>query len=465
MRSSRPIIALVCWCSLVAPAAATAADLVPGWDTAVRWDSNVLNSSEDEEADFVIRTGPLLELRQRQGDVTGRLRWRTLWEGFLDTDGANNFEHFVDLDAGWQMDARNELQLSNRFARTDSVTAQLATDGGTILAPGQGVEAGTTSVLQNRASAAFSHDFSGSLALQAAVDSSLLEFEDEGRSDSISTRGSLQLTRAISERTRLSIGAAFTRQDFDGIEGREDTGADIIELFGVWNYQITPTLSMSTSLGPALNRPDELGSTRLAPEVPVLAGALVAAAGSCPVRSDGSRVFASSCAPAFGEDLATGGLLPFVQLASGSIPLVEASLLNGDASSDDTVTFFGSWSLVKQWERTTARLSFQRTTSAASGEGVSTDLTTASASVSWQPQRKWRLSGTAGWALQTSASELPFTELVVAPATLFVDAANRLVDDPALAVTRVDGAAVTTGIRENGSTDNALETTTYQRDA
>jgi hypothetical protein len=146
------------------------------------------------------------------------------------------------------------------------------------------------------------------------------------------------------------------------------------------------------------------------------------------------------------------------------VPQVRASFVTGDPETDDTVTLFGSWSLRKQWDRSAAELRVQRRTSAASGDGVSTDLTLASASFTWRPDRKWVLRWTAGWTLQTSASDFPITEIVFGPAAdpIFVDDAFRITSDPASAVFRADGAVVSTGVRETGSTDSAFESTSYQ---
>ena len=447
-------------CVLLASLEARAVDVTLGWDAATRWTSNVLNSSENEQDDFSLRTGPVVEIDEQRGDVTGRLRWMTLWEGFLDTSGADTFEHFGTLDGAWQINARNRLRISNDLARTDSLTSQLVIQDDLPSPTGQDVEAGRTSTLRNNATLSFAHQWTPRVSLEASVSNSLYDFEDEDRSDGLSTRGSVQAVRALSEVMSLGVGAAFTRQDFDETEFASGTGSEIIEVFGIWNYQITPTLLLTSSLGPAWNRPDEFDDGRFVPEVPTNGGFLVAAA-TCPQRSDGSRVFAAGCQFAVAENLDTGqtGVL---RLASGSVPIVRASFLDGGAEAEDALTLFGSLSLIKQWERSSARLSVQRRTSAASGNGVSTDLTSATASYSWQPERRWQLTALAGWSLQTSASDVPLTEIVVEPGTLFVDATGRLVDDPALATFRADGAAISAGLREAGSTDSALESTTYQ---
>jgi len=479
MRGSAFVFVFVSGCLLVAPTA-EAVEVLPGWDAETSWDSNVFNGADGEQDDFAIRTGPILELRQRQGDVTGRLRWRSFWEGFLDTSGADNFEHFVDLDGSWQISDRNRLAILNNLSRTDSVTAQLASDEGVALSPGEGTDVGTKSALRNRANVRFLHQLTQQMSFDASVDNSIFEFEDPNNSDAVSTRGQAQVSRTISPRSVVGLGAAFTRQDFaarqsQGLSGSsEGSGAEIIEVFGIWNYRISPTLIMSTSLGPALNRPDEFESTRLAREVPTILSPPVFLpsgtiqfptlidAESCPLSADGSdRVFGPGCAPATAQNLATGDT-GFVPVAPESIPLVEARDLTGGSATDDTLTLFGAWSLTKTWERASARLNLQRRSSAASGNGTSTNLTLASASFSWVPEQKWRLTATAGWTLQTSASDLPISTLVFRPETVFVDGAGLIVDDPTLAVARVDGAAVTAGIRETGSSDNAFESMTYQ---
>ncbi len=454
--------------SALAAPDARAVEVILGWDVATRWDSNVLRSSDDEQDDFSIRIGPLMELHQRRGDVTGRLRWNSLWEGFLDTSGADNFEHFVDLDGAWQIDARNQIRLSNSLARTDSITSQLVVqDSGGLAAPGQGVRAGTESTLRNQANLTFAHQLSPLLSLEASVDNSLFEFEDDDESDGISTRGAAQVLRTLTPRMAVGVGAAFTRQDFDESTFSGESGADIVEVFGIWNYQITPTLVMSTSLGPALNRPDDIDSSRLVPGAPTIGSAFgpsLIDAASCPALASGSLV---GCAPAVARDVTTGipvpELLP-ARVNPQSVPLVRAAFLDGDPEADDSLTLFGAWSLTKQWDRSNAQLRVQRRTSAASGDGVSTDLTLASASFTWRPDRLWELRWTAGWTLQTSASDLPITALVFEPAAgpIFVDNDFRITGDPASAVFRADGAVVTAGVREAGSTDSAFESTSYQ---
>lgn len=451
---------LISFCALLVSSNVRAVDVTFGWEAATRWDSNVLNSSRNEERDFSLRTGPIVELEKPRGDLTGRLRWSTQWEGFLDTDGADSFEHFANLDGAWQINARNHLSLSNDLARTDSLTSQLVVQDDAPAATGQDVEAGRSSTLRNTAMLTFAHRWSPRVSLEASVSNSLFEFEEESNSDALSTRGSAQVIRALNELMSVGVGAAFTRQDFDGTEFRADSGSDIIEIFGVWNYQITPTLVLSSRLGPALNRPDEIDNARFVPEVPTLGGFLVDAA-SCPQRADGSRVFASGCQLAIGQILGTP-VTTQVPVAPGSVPLVRASFLDGGPESEDALTLFGALTLIKRWEHSSARFSAQRRTSASSGNGVSTDLTSITASYNWKPAQRWRLTALAGWTLQTSASDTPLTEIVVAPATLFVDTNSLLVDDPASAVFRVDGAAISSGVREAGSTDSAFESTTYQ---
>ncbi len=462
----RVLVTVLAFGSALAAPDARAVEVILGWDAATRWDSNVLNSSDEEQDDFSIRTGPLLELHQRQGDVTGRLRWSSLWEGFLDTSGADNFEHFVDLDGAWQIDARNQIRLSNSLARTDSITSQLVVqDTGGLASPGQGVRAGTESVLRNQANLTFAHQLSPLLSLEASVDNSLFEFEDEDDADGVSTRAAAQVLRTLTPRMAVGVGAAFTRQDFDDSTFSAGSGADIIEVFGIWNYQITPTLVMSTSLGPALNRPDEIDSSRLAPGAPTIGSAFgpsLVDAASCPALASGSL---AGCAPADARDVATGTSFGLPALVNPqSVPLVRASFLDGDPETDDALTLFGAWSLRKQWDRSAAELRVQRRTSAASGNGISTDLTLASASFTWRPERKWELRWTAGWTLQTSASDFPITALVFEQAAdpIFVDNDFRVTSDPASAVFRADGAVVTAGVREAGSTDSAFESTSYQ---
>lgn len=447
-------------CALLLAADARAADVRAGWEAGTRWDSNVLNSARNEQRDVSLRTGPFLEFEQRQGEVTGLVRGRGYWEGFLDTEGANNFEYFLDARGAWSINPRNQLRFSNNLSRTDSLTAELAVVDDEPTTTGQDVEAGRSSTLRNNANLTFAHQWSRRVAFEASVTNSLFDFERDTRSDSLSTRGSMQATRTLTERMTVGIGAAFTRQDFDETTTSPESGADIVELFGIWNYTVTPTLVISATLGPALNRPDEFENSLPVTGVPTISGFIVDA-GTCPLRSDGNRVFGAGCQPAVGQILGTPNAT-FVPLAAGSAPIVTASFLDGGTEADDSLTLFGSLAIIKYWEHSSARFFFQRRTSAASGNGASTNLTSASLSYAWEPARKWRLSAVAAWTLQTSASDFPIVGLAVGPQTLFVDASFNLVDDPAQAAFQVDGAAVSTGVLEIGSTDSAYETTSYQ---
>lgn len=468
MRLRALAVAAAC-CSPALASDARAVDLTLGWDIAPRWDSNVLRRSANEEDDFVIRTGPRMEVRENRGDLTGWFRWNTNWEGFLDTSGADNFEHFSDMSGTWQIDQRNVFELSNRFAFTDTITSQLAVEDGVLVAPGQDVEVGLQSTLLNQARAAFSHRLSLLDSLEGSISNTLVDYEGDDRSDVLSTRGSAQALRSLSPRTSIGLGAAFTRQDFGDTSQRDGSGTDIIEIFGIWNYQITPTLLLSSSLGPALNRPDDFEDSRRVAETPTLrasigpatSGDFLIDAATCPQRADGSRVVGRGCRLVLGQDLQTNQPTQ-IPIAPGTVPLIEASFLNGGPEAEDALSLFGSLSLIKRWERVTARLLLQQRTNNAGGQGVSTNLTLASASFTWKPERQWVLSATAAWTLQTSASELPITETVVVPETIFVDENFRIVDGPAGARFRADGAAVTAGVREAGSTDNGFETTSYQ---
>ncbi len=450
----RLVVALLLFVA-AGPVSARGMELVLGWQGSTRWDSNVLRSSENEEADFSILTGPTLELRKPEGHLTGELRWQSLWRGFLETSDANGFDHSGDLGVRWQADARSRFELDNQFSQTDSVTSLLDSADAGLAGAGRSVEAGTELILQNNVRGAFSRRLSPRMTLEASVANSLVEFEDETNSDSRSTRGALQLTRALNERIVAGIGTAFTRQDFQDTIFQEGSGASIAEVFGVFNYQISPTLSMSLNLGPALNQPDDIDAIRRVPEVPTLGSFLVDAA-SCP-----NSVFGSGCSPAIAQNLTTGdtGNLP---IATGSVPIVEAAFLDGAPEVDDTLTLFGAFSLVKRWERSSAQIRLQRRTSASSGNGASTDLTLANVVFNWQPARRWSLTAVAAWALQTSASEFPITELVVAPGTVFVDANGRLVDDASQAAFRADGAAIASSVRTIGSSDSAFEQTIYK---
>src|SRR5690606_30879601 len=122
----------------------------------------------------------------------------------------------------------------------------------------------------------------------------------------------------------------------------------IAEVFGIWNYQITPTLFLSTRLGPALNRPDEIEAERLVPSTPTL-GSFLVDAQSCPQRG-GVRVFSGECQLVVGQAIPSNAPT-LVPVATSTVPLIRASFLNDTPDADEAFRLFGAVSLVKRWEQ------------------------------------------------------------------------------------------------------------------
>lgn len=213
MHAPRSILALLLLA--VAPAAG-AAQLELGWDSRMTWDSNPLNSSNDEDPDFSAYVGPDIAIRERSQVFDYWLSYRLRYEQYVEESSVNGFEHFADARGTWRIGSRSELSFGNSFSRTRGFAVD-------FLEPVPGIDpAGTTGelhfqrdpILRNFTTASYSYQLSKLWSFESTLDGSLYDYEDEFRQD-VLLRGSGQFVRALSERLRVGFGGAFTRQEFD----------------------------------------------------------------------------------------------------------------------------------------------------------------------------------------------------------------------------------------------------------
>lgn len=409
---SRIVLALVALSTATSPT--RAAEFVPGWAAETVWDSNVLRTSTNapQDADYSLRTGPDVRFREKQGDLQYDVAYRPRYEAFLETNGINELDHFVEAEGRWQIDRASELQLTNAFAYTSSLSGvteavPVGVDAVAVVSPTR------QRITINSGSLAFTHRMGPLWELSTRLFSQLYEYEEEFEPDSLANSGTIQLTRGVTPRLVAGFGAQVQRQDFDAVvENTEGSGTTFYQGFGVLAYNFSRTFRITGNVGPAWSVPDEPESeiTALSYQVSQFDGVPAAVnPNTCGRRADGVPVFSPTqrnggCQPAFYR--VAGEPFAFIQPGNASAPRVTFTQVPFEGElSNGSLSYFGRLSVNKDWQLWKASLSFERTASTASGVGGSTVLTAFEGNLRWVPARDWTLDLNAIYTQQSAAND------------------------------------------------------------
>jgi uncharacterized protein (PEP-CTERM system associated) len=220
---------------------ARAAEFLPSWDLEGQWSSNVFKVAEDEQSDFSVRTGPKLRVREAQGDLTYDAYYQFLYEAYADIEGLNDIEdsdQYFSGQGSWRATPTTTITASNLFAYTTSIDSLFDAAGGLVSTVTFGRERVTT----NNAQASIVHDLSPRWQLEASASNRLFHYQDQRQSDTTSTTGTLQLTRALTPRLIVGGGAQYQRQEFAAVTDLPRRGTTVYQAFGVVDYRITPSI-------------------------------------------------------------------------------------------------------------------------------------------------------------------------------------------------------------------------------
>lgn len=476
-------IVLVLATSCVAALPARAAEFMPGWSVETVWDSNVLRTSEDETADYSIRTGPNVRVREDKGDLRYDLSYRPRYEAFIETEGINEFDQFVEAGGSWQIDASNEFQFSNSFAYTSSLSGLFETAGfgpGTVTV----VVPRRDRITVNTGFAAFTHRLGPLWQVDASLSSQLYEYEQEFEPDSLANGGALQLSRSLTPRLRAGFGGQVQRQDFDAVTSEgESSGTTFYQGFGSFSYAISRTWSITANAGPAWSVPDsppsEVATLNYAPFVSrIRSGAAITGAvnpntcsrsiGGFPVF-DPTKLNGGGCGQAvyndiFGQPIKVtlpNGQEVGIAVVPGqeNAPRLSATRAPFDGDiAEGALSYFGRLTMQKSWQRWVGSLSFERNASTSSGVGGSTILTSFTGNLRWTPTREWTIDFDAVYTTQTSANDVREqlwqlqTDASLIPPTFF-DGIGPAFPDP---------VGVPFSVVSGDEIDNAIDIVTYR---
>lgn len=445
----RALLAVAAVLLALAPRDARAVELEPGWSVRTAWDSNVFRTSEDEESDFSVLTGPELRLRERTRAFDLDLGYRLLYEEFIELDGIGSFQHFQDARVAWRPTPVDTLRFDQGFSQSENLL-QILEVGAPGLLAGELV-AEREKVSRNYAGLEYRRRLGPLWEMAVSANNTAYWFESDLRSDSLSTTGAVDFIRTLSLRQSVGVGVALTHQDFDDTEFSNGSATSFAQIYGIWNYRFSKTINLGVSAGPRLAVPDDLedtGNARVTPLLNTSSGALVVSPVGCPAFAPGVVRFTNECV-----------LASTRRVDPNSVDVRQFDFLEEREEPDSSLSYFGRIALSKEWETVTSTLSFERSAGSASGLSTSTDLNSFSFRTDWRPRRAWRFVGIATYEQQSSTSDIPLNELLLSttPVTLLVDAQGRIVTNPADAVATIPGAGQVVGLRTAELVDNAID--------
>ena len=437
------------------------------WEGTTGYDSNVFNTDNNEKSDTLIRTGPDVSLRKLQGDWTFDLEGRVRYEQFPSKEDDGSFDYFSGAQTRWAISPRTALSASHRFIRVKSVARGLDAEDQVDAAPVGEARLDRRGVDRHLFELSLSHQLDRTWSLQGFANGQVTNFDRETSFDGYSLRGGVQVTKVLSPRHTVGVGASVTVQDFDDareVKGRETR---FYQGFATWDFAITRTLRLRFQGGPTWVDPDS-SNNQSALQFPV---GEFQSGGTTPLPvyidpdSDCLVVLpgagSPACDPAEYREIATGNVRP------EPLPAINNRLVglgfDDNKEADGSLTFFGRISLDRDWEAARASLSYERRSSAASGFGTSTDVDLVVGRADWTPSRKWRLLFRGSWSRQVSSSEVRQRILVNSGSTdLFFDQLGRIVDPGSPDAFWTATVAESTSLTSTSTTNNAIDLTTYR---
>jgi hypothetical protein len=406
------------------------AELRLGVEAAAEYDDNVLVRSTDALSDYIGRIGPRLELRDEQGKLLYELRYFPNYEKFDDLSELDGWNHEASARITWRASDRTSFRLRDQYLDTNRATDALAV-GEPIDPSGEASVLGRRGFKQNLAHGELLHELTQVDRLSLTVQNLMSDddpFQDLTVTQSdVSTVGFSWL-RTLSARNQAGLLLRYTDQQFENLTVDTETRSRFYNASVQWTYSFDPTWMLSVSAGPAwltTDVPDPPSTFPGQPLYPVIQGengrgpVLI---DTCPTRPDGIVVLSPEC-----EILPDSQLVPRPAGFEGLVfrqDLAETTDLGvvGEVpdTDNDSLTYFASLALTKQWRTVTAALRYSRdasTTAAAAGNVR--DIV--QFNLNWQPTERWKLGFLAAWEQREQEStSLAFDGRALVPATAVV---------------------------------------------
>lgn len=401
----RTLFAIVALIAFVVPVAG-AEELRLGVQGSIEHDSNLFNSPTTPIQDWVVRTGPLLGLRENQGNFVYELRYEPRFETFIDGTAPDAWDHNAFGRATWQMTGRTSLEATNRFLITRSlnragfITDPAAPDAG----PTGDIEVARQRIKRNLAAAKLIHMFTPRLTGTASLSYDLFRTDRKDRFDSDVYGGSLDTTYVLTPGDQVGAGFGVTYQNFNETETQPGRETTLYRLYATWFHSFDPTFTLSVQGGPTFISSDQTSTAPSSAVVPAFpfesterGGVRLIDSTTCPTTDDGQPFVADRCG-LFSTEL-TGA-------SASAVRRARRLVMQADATPDAGVrtTIFANIELQKRWDHFRAIARFQRTDATSSGLGQSTVLNALSGRLIWEPTNRWSIAAAGTWSLRESAT-------------------------------------------------------------
>jgi hypothetical protein len=403
----RVLIKIIAWICVMMAVPAAAQEVQLGLLTEIQGESNVFRvldegeGSRPHKADGIFRITPDFSIQDQRKRLNYRIEYAPTLEQFFDTPVLNGWNHVVGAEGSFEFSPSAALTADVRYADVRSRSTATSIGGDPSVDPGAGIDNQAFRSRHFQAVLGYRKSFGPSLNGNVDLTYQQFSFDDVNRSSSRSFTGAMSIQRGISQRFSIGFGGAGVYQDFEGTVRRLPSRTIVARLYVLLNYAISKSTVMSLNIGPSVFDTEQrledqstftvpLYATNAAfPDEAVLFANCGSIAGvstltSCPVS-------ASTVAPKPG---AFGTLV--------DIPYAD-DVSAGQASQ--RWTYFANAQLRKQWKRATASLSYRRTDSAASANGLGTILDLASLQTSWNMLENLGLTFAATWYAQRDTSE------------------------------------------------------------
>lgn len=345
------------------PSLASANEFVFGADVLTTFDDNIFNRSHREEDDVSFLFGPHLEFRSDPGDLNYSISYNPMYEAFVDTNGISGWRHRAQGRLDYRPNARTAFYVSEAFSIAPYIVQGFEASSGAFFTNDAAVDATREDVKRNYFDVGVEHFFTPRTRFNMNLRTGLLDAQDG--SDRIANQESYvigaSLTRAMTKRDKLSVGAEVGHQEFQGIREQHDSDEQTYYLYGGWEHQWSRDLALSFRAGPAYMKNDSRPESSVPLHGIVHLGGdqfeVITTTGcSNPGALPGTFAGTAGCQRQTVTDAGLHALLADRVSATGAY--------NKPSVDDTTVSLFAEIEFIKRWERSSLGFHYIRSTAA-----------------------------------------------------------------------------------------------------
>jgi hypothetical protein len=407
------LIKIVVWICVMMAVPAAAQEVQLGLLTQIQAESNVFRATGDgtslrpHKADGIFRLTPDFRIQDQRKRLNYNIHYAPTLEQFFDTPVLSGWNHVVAAVGSFEFSPSAALTADVRYADVRSRSTGTPIDGDPNVDPGAGFDNQALRYRHFRAVLGYRKSFGPSLNGSADLTYQQYEFSGLNTSNNRSVSGSMSLQHGVSQRLSVGFGGTGVYQDFEGSVRRLPSRTIVARLYVLLNYAITKSTVLSLNIGPSVFDTEQRLRDQSTFTVPLYA--------TNAAFPDEAVLFTNSMGNPNCGSIAGVSILSSCPVNANTVaskPGAFGTLVDipyaDDASAGEPSqhwTYFANALLRKQWKRATASLSYRRTDSAASANGLGTVLDAAALRTSWNMLEDLTLSFRATWYTQQDTSD------------------------------------------------------------